>query len=328
MPIMSHADWMSRTALFAKPRSKEIKVLDAAIQDYGKSPGNQDKFDQVVYAYQAWAATKKNADASERNKRGAITDLFAQIIDFRDKNMPHRHQGETIRPDDLMAAIRKGAKLFGEGKLKPAINVKIDGGDKDPMFGHVRYENMDAAVLQRAISCMADMQRYSRAAAMGIGQLVNNKAEAARYQRWFGETSPSRVMAVTRGLRALHSAVQHSPQTYVLRKNILNHYVNGDYPFSPMEDGKSTENVYGYVWGHQAGSGYRVVLCNQFVNDPDRSEATQTMYHELTHKVIKTVDHVYGRPGCLDLAKKSPGQAIENADNWGYYLISFGGVHK
>jgi hypothetical protein len=55
------------------------------------------------------------------------------------------------------------------------------------------------------------------------------------------------------------------------------------------------------------------------MDDPDPQEATQTLYHELTHKVIKTVDHCYGTQACKQLAQINPVNACTNADNFGYF---------
>jgi len=42
--------------------------------------------------------------------------------------------------------------------------------------------------------------------------------------------------------------------------------------------------------------------------------------HELSHALIGTDDRGYGQSACLDLAKKSPGVAINNADNFEYFV--------
>ena len=93
-----------------------------------------------------------------------------------------------------------------------------------------------------------------------------------------------------------------------------------------IEDG-STSDVYGYVWvpeGGHVGSGYRVILGNWFLGDPDPIEgAAQTVYHELTHKVLGTRDHVYGKIKCRGLAAAQQQKAITNADNYGFYAVSF-----
>ena len=50
---------------------------------------------------------------------------------------------------------------------------------------------------------------------------------------------------------------------------------------------------------------------------PDSRELT--LVHEWTHVYSNTKDHVYGAQQCKDLAKNNPTQAINNADNFGYF---------
>lgn len=61
------------------------------------------------------------------------------------------------------------------------------------------------------------------------------------------------------------------------------------------------------------------------MSDPDPQEATQTIYHELTHKVLKTKDHCYGTELCAQLAQNTPQLACDNADNYGYFAKSMVG---
>lgn len=42
--------------------------------------------------------------------------------------------------------------------------------------------------------------------------------------------------------------------------------------------------------------------------------------HELSHAIVSTDDTVYGQKACKELAKAAPGQAINNADNFEYFV--------
>ena len=44
--------------------------------------------------------------------------------------------------------------------------------------------------------------------------------------------------------------------------------------------------------------------------------------HELSHAIISTDDIVYGQRGCRELAKNAPADAINNADNYEYFVES------
>jgi hypothetical protein len=76
---------------------------------------------------------------------------------------------------------------------------------------------------------------------------------------------------------------------------------------------------------HQ-GSGFRVYLGQVYFKSGviDRERA-QTIYHELTHKVIGTNDHFYEAPECRAQAKRGNPQCRRNADSFGYFLTSLDG---
>lgn len=52
-----------------------------------------------------------------------------------------------------------------------------------------------------------------------------------------------------------------------------------------------------------------------------------TIFHEITHRVLQTVDapkgKCYGYNNVRNLALTNPAQALQNADNWGYFLADY-----
>ena len=70
------------------------------------------------------------------------------------------------------------------------------------------------------------------------------------------------------------------------------------------------------------GSGMRLYLGNATVSQApiNFGELVQTIYHELSHKVIGTNDHIYGYNESKGLI--ADGRALKNADNYGYFLLS------
>jgi len=62
--------------------------------------------------------------------------------------------------------------------------------------------------------------------------------------------------------------------------------------------------------------GYQTVMTAPIVQD----ELIQTIYHELSHKVIGTNDHFYDRSESKSLI--ADGRALKNADNYGFFLLS------
>lgn len=88
----------------------------------------------------------------------------------------------------------------------------------------------------------------------------------------------------------------------------------------PTLPGKNTGDHEGPLF--HTGSGMRLYLGYQTVMKApiDDTDLVQTIYHELSHKVIGTNDHEYGRNESKSLIPD--GRALKNADNYGFFLLS------
>lgn len=321
---MSYDEWKRRTNVTLKPRSKSLKFLDACLKEYDSHRGSRPYFDALVVAFQSWAGEKDDSENSIRNRQGAVSDLLAQLLDFRDQQMPFAHRGQPSNRGALLRDIAQGAKLLSEGNLKPQISVQIPRGVTDTGKGNVTWEEFETAQLTKARQGWSDAYDCARMAAAAIDTISRNNAEAERFQRWFGKPTPQAVMTVKQGLQKMWTTFQSSKVTIVLREDITVHLVNGNDPFDAMEESFSGAKVYGFVWNHSAGSGYRVIMGQWFLGDPDPIEgAAQTIYHELNHKVLGTTDHAYGKIKSRGFAAADQQKALTNADNWAFYAVSF-----
>jgi hypothetical protein len=72
------------------------------------------------------------------------------------------------------------------------------------------------------------------------------------------------------------------------------------------------------------GSGMRIYIGPTF-GTRNQHEDAQTVYHEMTHKVLGTNDHAYDPNPCRALARTDPASARKNADNYAYFVTSLGG---
>src|SRR5258706_4669051 len=196
--------------------------------------------------------------------------------------------------------------------------------------GNVAYEGFTPIQLTRARFVWNQASRAAELAVSAVRQF-DPPANAELIARWFGLRPGSnpqqaqQLMQVQSKLQQLADAFRGGPVTLVYRPDIVVKTApyNPNEPQLPVTLAGGTaftgQNVYGYVHRHQAGSGMRVVLGRWFMDDPDPQEATQTLYHELTHKVASTVDHCYGTDACQRLAATAAQQACNNADNFGYF---------
>ncbi len=325
MPIMSHSEWKRRTKLgVLKPRSSLLKKVDNCLNEYDQKRGDPRLFEALCVALGEWIKSKDNVEDSARNFEGAVTDLIRQVEDFKKQNInPASH----LMAMNHLEEIRKGAELFKQGKLKPAkITVPISTGVVDKSAGHVVYEGFTQVQLPIAKNAWAEAYRAAGLAVAGAAKAGTDNTEKTRLTTWLGPTSvTTKLQTVKDNLNAMLQAFQKNKVTLSLREDKTLHYVNGDDPFGDMVEGFNTSTVYGFVWspswGH-VGSGYRVILGNVFLRDRTPHEDAQTIYHELTHKVLKTKDHAYGKEKCK-LLVSTPANALTNADSFAYYAVSF-----
>lgn len=132
-------------------------------------------------------------------------------------------------------------------------------------------------------------------------------AYAALLSKWFGGNSG---VAVTK-IKAV--------DTYFTKKCSRITFVS--YPEDHFVDGVEVEaNDYGQVIpnvGTHVSSGLRVFVYGLYFRSK-RYERINTVYHELTHKIIDTSDYRYGHNKCL--AYSGSANAVKNADNYGYFM--------
>ncbi len=197
----------------------------------------------------------------------------------------------------------------------------------------VTYENFQGADLQRARFAWNQAKRAAALAVSAV-QRFDAPVNANLIRRWFGLSPKTHVehahklMQVQSNLMQLNQAFLSRPIILAYRPDIVIKHApaNPAEPVTPvtLSDGTpfTGQNVYGYVHHHKAGSGLRIILGKWFISDPDPQEATQTVYHELSHKVARTKDHVYGVGPCERLAIDNHHKACDNADNYGYFAKS------
>ncbi len=350
MTIMSYDQWMRRTKRGpTKPRSKELRQLDIALKAYSETRGDPGTLDALCAAAVAWQQSKDDCYTSTRNTDGAVTELMNGIIAVMDRDKAGKaaqtkavHDiGRMNRPAGFLAEVRGGAAKLASGELSGKFSkAGLATIVKDPTFPNVSYEGFTdtelvlakrgwANALSGAKKAAMAMRTVEMGLATGMGQ---DTPERKRYTRWFGAADRTAISDMANKATLMDLAMRTRPITFVHRKHVTIHYIDGDDPLGPTEDQEIGPGVYGYVWnaGNHTGSGMRIVCNSQFLGDPCPFEgAAATIYHELTHKVLGTSDKslkgatTYGIRDCTALAKADPASARNVADCWSYYAISF-----
>lgn len=138
------------------------------------------------------------------------------------------------------------------------------------------------------------------------------------YIKWFGVLNENRINRVASQVHELFKQ---------LTKGTLSvHYLGKE---CERDDFAYTEDA-----NNGSLNNASLHLCQQFFTAPilGMNSQTGTLIHELTHIVFNTDDHAYGykkdpddpeKKTCIDLAKENPAKAIDNADNYEYFIESF-----
>lgn len=121
------------------------------------------------------------------------------------------------------------------------------------------------------------------------------------YELLFGAWNASRERFVKRTLQGMKNALERDTITYV------------------FNDPRCTPAT--YLFTHK--STRKIWLCNMYDKMPSILGVNTKLggiVHELSHAVMSTDDHMPGRQNCLNLAKKYPEKAINNADNYAFFV--------
>lgn len=188
-----------------------------------------------------------------------------------------------------------------------------------------KLEGFTGGTLAAARAAVQEVRQLCQTINTGLshGQFANVSVKTrTALADYFGVASDADYQAVKAWILTLNQAVTTAAVTLVYRPNIIVRdpmgrpaQLAGGQPFTGG-------GVFGYVHTHTVGSGYRVVCGALFISDPTPYYASTTVYHEMSHKVLKTVDVGYGDALCRGYALQGAGVAGWNADNYAYFAIA------
>jgi len=172
--LIEHRKWLSRTSAFGKPRSPELKAIDAALKAYEVSGQDKD-LDAIRIALAAWKQKEFKSGhswkASVRNKDNAFEELgqrldFEPVQNFYTKDLMHARLGILY----LFSEMELESGLFEvilSGGLNLAGNVANVGGAFTP--------SQDGADLATAIGTeLGSIQVISSEALQAKAPAVSN----------------------------------------------------------------------------------------------------------------------------------------------------------
>lgn len=224
--------------------------------------------------------------------------------------------GRAPSPDPAWAGLASEACDSGHACRKLQELAKID-----PRYAS-QYTCESPGDASQAVDLERGQQRFSkrsgRVAAMveealqdQVALLEDREAELKRWDtraqahfaRWFGTTDPRARVRIFRRIEALLK-INDAYEVRNFRRAI-----------------PSRPGVFAFV---RANDPSRVFLDKAFVHAPPvgANSRAGTITHEMSHFLIAggTKDHAYGEQKCAALARSSPVLALNNADNFEFYV--------
>jgi hypothetical protein len=173
----------------------------------------------------------------------------------------------------------------------------------------------DAQVAQITTICTRVCAAATKAAALKAG----NRG------KWFGTEANSDEL--TGNLRAMDNYLNKKcTQLTFVRKNtgqIIDSVAAENSDYGQVLPNINTTTAGFRKTAKHVSSGLRIFAMNELIaaiNSGDVAEQLNYVYHEVSHKVIDTVDYDYGQSDCLALATSDADLAVKNADNYGYFI--------
>jgi hypothetical protein len=216
----TYDQWMKDTAAFARPRSAELKALDAALKDYehalahssGSVLGQKKALQQALAKWQA-AQKAKGQDwrASVRNKLKAVEKLDAELGQVITGAGGLNSRGEVMDSEDARArravaqAIKENTRSMFLGRKLTVKNLK----------GLASLNDVRGAMANFKSACGKIQSAASGAASPGLAQQVQHMlvslfgdATAAHVQDALGPVFGEFLTSVTPFVGAIKSGAK------------------------------------------------------------------------------------------------------------------------
>jgi uncharacterized Zn-binding protein involved in type VI secretion len=210
------------------------------------------------------------------------------------------------RRDDVARALVASMSLADIRALPPATRHRLRGAlqagyvsDPDAAAMHKLWLAEKEPALNRSLADEADLLAQRK------GELARwNAGDQARFKTWFGTTDESYRREVDGRIDRMIE-------------------MNRNFDVEQFRQAAPKHaDVYAYVYPTDASR--TIYIGDHFDTAPARGEDSKagTIAHEMSHfdTIGSTHDHAYGTADARALAELSPADALQNADNFEYYV--------
>lgn len=254
---------------------------------------------------------------------GATLSAKVRVSDYYDLSkggqlsVRFESSGKRVLNRGLPAGIsaKQAAPQQDEAIVSNAVGA-VSAGKISPLLLRSRAAKQTWQIQSRSAvsgisyagNCSVSQQSQSKDGVVAAGAMADETAAylsgaqsaSPRYVTWFGKYSQANW----------NTAKSH----YVKIKDAL------DTKPIKLDCSCTNSDTFAYVYPSQP---YTIYLCGAFWKAPTKGTDSKggTLVHELSHftVVAGTRDNVYGQSGAQDLARSSPAQALNNADNHEYF---------
>ena len=216
-------------------------------------------------------------------------------------DLPHTGRYE-VQMEVAPASLTASASAFTPTLLSNRVALLAEGRSRplrieEPVsyYYGIGYSGCSSWQKADVVTGMEWAEWYAQDAADFMNQ--STPGNRPRYKKWFGNYSASRWNKVKNVWNTMLSRINNKRMSF---------HCDCD------------EDYYAYVY---PDAPYHIYLCNIYW-DASLDDKGGTVVHELSHfyAVAGTDDVTYGSSSCLQLARSSPGQAVNNADNYAYFV--------
>jgi hypothetical protein len=196
--LISHKEWMKRTALIGRRRSPLLKELDENLEIYDKYGGSAVRW-KVGQALEAWQKDKQPRDwkSSSRNKNNRAFEDLAKLLNNK------VNQGDAEAYKALEEHSQDFIKTLFE-KRKVELSGKLITGYESAASVYDTYTLTSRAV--KTASNMADKAFTEDLFLSALGEAYTDPGMSELIAEIFGETLGELVKSMTPGVGLIKSA--------------------------------------------------------------------------------------------------------------------------
>jgi len=153
---------------------------------------------------------------------------------------------------------------------------------------------------------------------------VGGGRAASEVARWFGTTPPATIQEKVRKLRSFYN-LNNITLRFATMQDRGTDNAAALAPGNGWDDYTNLTKAHGVSFEMYLNSGWeqKAKWSTKPLATAGSGGQFKTLVHELSHLGLNTNDHKYQAASCIALALADATKALDNADNWGFFVEEF-----